>query len=89
VNKYYIPEEVPSWAKLNVRQASKKIAKTRATATKQALGKKAKVAQKLANRKGGRGTRNPGNADFKKNLNKAKTLKKVKRSGRQAKRPGT
>lgn len=89
VNKYYIPEDVPQWAKLNVKQASKKIAKNRAKETKQALGKKAKVAAKLANRKGGRGKRNPANKDFKKNLKVAKDLKKKKRSGRQAKRPGT
>jgi len=89
VNKYYVPEDVPRWAKLNVKQASKKIAKNRAKETKQALGKKAKTAAKLANRKGGRGKRNPANKDFKKNLKAAKDLKKKKRSGRQAKRPGT
>ena len=88
-NKYYVPEDVPQWAKLNVKQASKKIAKTRARETKQALGKKAKTALKLANRKGGRGKRNPASKEFAKNLAKAKTLKKAKRSGRQSKKGGT
>lgn len=88
-NKYYVPEDVPQWAKLNLKQASKKIAKTRAKDTKQALGKKAKVALKLANRKGGRGKRNPASKEFAKNLAKAKALKKTKRSGRQTKKGGT
>ena len=44
VNKYYVPDDVPTWAKLNVKQASKKIAKSRSRETKQALGKKAKAA---------------------------------------------
>jgi hypothetical protein len=88
-NKYYVPEDVPQWAKLNLKQASKKIAKTRAKETKQALGKKAKVALKLANRKGGRGARNPASKEFAKNLAKAKALKKTKRSGRQTKKGGT
>ena len=49
VNKYYVPDDVPSWAKLNLKQASKKIAKSRGAGTKQTLGKKAKTAVKLAN----------------------------------------
>lgn len=89
VNKYYVPDDVPAWARLNVAQASKKIAKQAAAAKKQTLGKKAKIAQKLANRKGGRGKRNPANKDFKKNLAKAKELKKSKRSGRASKKRGT
>ena len=39
VNKYYVPDDVPSWAKLNLKQASKKIAK-RAAGTKQSAGEK-------------------------------------------------
>ena len=89
VNKYYVPDDVPSWAKLNLKQAGKKIAKTRGAGTKQALGKKAKTALKLANRKGGRGKRNPANKDFQKNLKVAKDLKKNKRKGRQSKKRGT
>lgn len=89
VNKYYVPDDVPSWAKLNLKQASKKIAKSRGAGTKQALGKKAKTAVKLANRKGGRGKRNPANKDFKRNLQVAKDLKKNKRKGRQSKKRGT
>ena len=89
VNKYYVPDDVPAWARLNVTQASKKIAKQSAAAKKQTLGKKAKIAQKLANRKGGRGKRNPANKDFKKNLAKSKELKKSKRSGRASKKRGT
>ena len=88
VNKYYVPDDVPAWARLNVTQASKKVAKQSSAAKKQTLGKKAKAAQKLANRKGGRGKRNPANKDFAKNLNRAKELKKTKRSGRQSKKPG-
>ena len=40
VNKYYVPDDVLSWAKLNLKQASKKFAKTRGAGTKQALGKR-------------------------------------------------
>ena len=89
VNKYSVPDDVPSWAKLNLKQASKKIAKSRGAGTKQTLGKKAKTAVKLANRKGGRGKRNPANKDFKRNLQVAKDLKKNKRKGRQSKKRGT
>ena len=56
VNKYYVPDDVPSWAKLNLKQASKKIAKTR-RGDQAGAGEKAKTAVKLANRKGGRGKR--------------------------------
>jgi len=80
--KYYVPQNKPKWAILNLKQASKKVSKEKSTAQKQALGKKKKIAEKLANRKGGRGERNPANPDFKKNLEKAKNLKKNKRSGR-------
>jgi hypothetical protein len=58
------------------------VQKDRSKATKQALGKKAKVALKLANRKGGRGKRNEANPEFKKNLAKSKRLKKSKRKGK-------
>ena len=68
--KYYVPQDKPKWAVLNLKQASKKIDKEKSSAKKQVLGKKARVAQKLANRKGGRGVRNPANPDFKKNLEK-------------------
>ena len=64
---------------LNLKQASKKIEKEKAKATKQALGKNAKTKIKLANRKGGRGKRNPANKDFAKNLAKAKKLKNLKK----------
>ena len=60
--KYYVPQDKPKWAVLNLKQASKKIDKEKSSAKKQVLGKKARVAQKLANRKGGRGVRNPANA---------------------------
>ncbi len=76
VNKYYVPDDVPSWAKLNLKQASKKIAKTRGAGTKQALGKKGKKGVKLANRKGGRGKRNPANKGFERKLRCARDLKK-------------
>jgi len=45
------------------------------------LGKKARVAQKLANRKGGRGVRNPANPEFKKNLEKVRVTRET-RAGR-------
>ena len=35
--KYYVPQNKPSWAILNLKQASKKIAKERSVATKQTL----------------------------------------------------
>ena len=69
--KYYVPQNKPSWSILNLKQASKKIDKEKSSAKKQALGKK-KIQQKLANRKGGRGVRNPANPDFKKNLEKVR-----------------
>ena len=80
--KYYVPQNLKPHQILNLKQASKKVQKDRSKATKQALGKKAKVALKLANRKGGRGKRNEANPDFKKNLAKAKRLKKAKRKGK-------
>ena len=49
--KYYVPQDKPKWAVLNLKQASKKIDKEKSSAKKQVLGKKARVAQKLANRK--------------------------------------
>ena len=70
--KYYIPQNKPSWSLLNLKQASKKIDKEKSAAKKQALGKKKKIAQKLANRKGGRGERNPANPDHKKFLEKVR-----------------
>jgi hypothetical protein len=70
--KYYVPQDKPKWAILNLKQASKKIEKEKAAAKKQTLGKKAKIALKLANRKGGQGVRNPANPDFKKNLEKVR-----------------
>ena len=70
--KYYVPQDKPKWAVLNLKQASKKIEKEKAAAKKQVLGKKARVALKLANRKGGQGLRNPANPDFKKNLEKVR-----------------
>ena len=68
--KYYVPQNKPSWALLNLKQASKKIDKEKSTAKKQVLGKKKKIQKKLEHRKGGRGVRNPANPDFKKNLEK-------------------
>ena len=59
---------------LNLKQASKKIEKEKSAAKKQTLGKKAKVALKLANRKGGRGLRNPANPDFQKNLQRVRPV---------------
>ena len=70
--KYYIPQNKPSWSLLNLKQASKKIDKEKSAAKKQALGKKKKIAQKLANRKGGRGERNPANPEHKKFLEKVR-----------------
>lgn len=72
--KYYVPQTKPKWSVLNLKQASKKIDKEKSAAKKQTLGKKAKVALKLANRKGGRGLRNPANPDFQKNLQKVRPL---------------
>ena len=70
--KYYIPQNKPSWSLLNLKQASKKVDKEKSAAKKQALGKKKKIAQKLANRKGGRGERNPANPEHKKFLEKVR-----------------
>ena len=61
---------------LNLKQASKKIDKEKSAAKKQALGKKKKVALKLANRKGGRGERNPANPDFQKNLQRVRVFER-------------
>ena len=69
--KYYVPQNKPAWSLLNLKQASKKIEKEKSSAKKQNLGKKKKIAAKLANRKGGQGARNPANPDFKNNLQKA------------------
>ena len=70
--KYYVPQNKPAWSLLNLKQASKKIEKEKSSAKKQVLGKKKKIQQKLANRKGGQGVRNPANPDFKKNLEKVR-----------------
>lgn len=72
--KYYVPQTKPKWSVLNLKQASKKIEKEKSAAKKQTLGKKAKVALKLANRKGGRGVRNPANPDFQKNLQRVRPV---------------
>ena len=72
--KYYVPQTKPKWSVLNLKQASKKIEKEKSAAKKQTLGKKAKVALKLANRKGGRGLRNPANPDFQKNLQRVRPV---------------
>ena len=79
--KYYVPQDKPKWAVLNLKQASKKVDKEKSSAKKQVLGKKARVAQKLANRKGGRGVRNPANPEFKKNLEKVRVTRET-RAGR-------
>lgn len=68
--KYYVPQNKPAWSLLNLKQAAKKIDKEKSSAKKQALGKKKKIQQKLANRKGGQGLRNPANPEFKKILEK-------------------
>jgi hypothetical protein len=86
--KYYVPQDKPKWAVLNLKQASKKIDKEKSSAKKQVLGKKARVAQKLANRKGGRGVRNPANPEFKKNLEKVRVTRET-RAGRDALEPDT
>ena len=86
--KYYVPQDKPKWAVLNLKQASKKIDKEKSSAKKQVLGKKARVAQKLANRKGGRGVRNPANPEFKKNLEKVRVTRET-RTGRDALEPDT
>ena len=86
--KYYVPQDKPKWAVLNLKQASKKIDKEKSSAKKQVLGKKARVAQKLANRKGGRGVRNPANPDFKKNLEKVSVTRET-RVGLDALEPDT
>ena len=86
--KYYVPQDKPKWAVLNLKQASKKIDKEKSSAKKQVLGKKARVAQKLANRKGGRGVRNPANPDFKKNLEKVRVTRET-RMGRDTLEPDT
>jgi hypothetical protein len=78
--KYYVPQDKPKWAVLNLKQAAKKIDKEKSSAKKQVLGKKARVALKLANRKGGRGVRNPANPDFKKNLEKVRRESPLTRS---------
>jgi hypothetical protein len=70
--KYYVPQTKPKWAVLNLKQAAKKVDKEKSAAKKQTLGKKAKIALKLANRKGGRGARNPANPDFQKNLQRVR-----------------
>jgi len=80
--KYYVPQNLKPHQILNLKQASKRVQKDRSKATKQALGKKAKVALKLANRKGGRGKRNEANPEFKKNL-QVETVKEI-----QTKRQG-
>jgi hypothetical protein len=72
--KYYVPQNKPSWSVLNLKQAAKKIDKEKSASKKQALGKKKKVAQKLANRKGGRGLRNPANPEHKKILAKVRRV---------------
>jgi hypothetical protein len=72
--KYYVPQNKPSWSILNLKQAAKKIDKEKAASKKQALGKKKKIAQKLANRKGGRGLRNPANPEHKKILAKVRRV---------------
>jgi hypothetical protein len=71
--KYYVPQNKPAWSILNLKQASKKVSKEKSVAQKQNLSKKKQTAEKLANRKGGRGVRNPANPDFKANLQKVTT----------------
>lgn len=75
--KYYVPQNKPAWSLLNLKQAAKKIEKEKSSAKKQVLGKKKKIQQKLANRKGGQGLRNPANPEFK------KILEKVREDGHQ------
>ena len=75
--KYYVPQTKPKWAVLNLKQAAKKVDKEKSAAKKQTLGKKAKIALKLANRKGGRGARNPANPDFQKNLQRVRGASRV------------
>ena len=77
--KYYVPQTKPKWAVLNLKQAAKKVDKEKSAAKKQTLGKKAKIALKLANRKGGRGARNPANPDFQKNLQRVRGASRVPR----------
>ena len=68
---------------LNVKQASKKIKKEQSSASKQTLSKKKKAELKIANRKGGRGVRNPANANHANFLKDAKRRKKSKRTTKQ------
>ena len=76
--KYYVPQTKPKWAVLNLKQAAKKVDKEKSAAKKQTLGKKAKIALKLANRKGGR-ARDPANPDFQKNLQRVRGASRVPR----------
>ena len=85
--KYYVPQTKPKWSVLNLKQASKKIEKEKSAAKKQTLGKKAKVALKLANRKGGRGLRNPANPDFQKNLQRVRPVFERAEAARSRRRP--
>lgn len=70
--KYYVPQNKPAWSLLNLKQAAKKVEKEKSSAKKQVLGKKKKIAEKLKNRKGGQGVRNPANPEFKNILQKVR-----------------